>query len=562
MNRRSSIDYILLCLLVCIYAGMHPRPATAQDFVVTHSQPGNGEHSVQDTAVVSFFFSKSLPFDTDFIAGFSFVEPRGMLSVRDVLLDLDNGSPQRPRIVRFTVAHRSRTDYAWVIYGIACNDRNVATNTNPVCRRDEYLDVPFVLNYSTTENSGTLTAQGVIETGSSPLVESEELHHQVAVASFGRVDPAEMQPETGAGKVSNSHPILPETALAASDEMKRTVILMLSGYSTSEHTWRVRSSAAVASDGSFTFSTLRAEKLYPIAIRFKKNDNQTIEAFGIHDPDDRGVATAVDLTNGESPSLSMRMYPFASSNSSSAIERAGRAAGDEAWTRLRIQDLSTIRVDPETGVASAWTVGYLDEQDQYLALSLDPLAARFTIPSLPPPRIDRFDAGLLMDSQAIMSIAEQSGGSAFRNENPGTTVRMRLAGSNEIVRPDRELFWTVTYTAPTGDHRTFHLDPFDGSMLGLVDTHSGSEMISRFKGILAIYPNPASNQANISFSIDPAQRARLQVFDVLGRQVYSEEMESHANEHSIRTENLPSGAYIVRLNQGDRTWQSMITVLR
>jgi hypothetical protein len=139
---------------------------------------------------------------------------------------------------------------------------------------------------------------------------------------------------------------------------------------------------------------------------------------------------------------------------------------------------------------------------------------------------------------------------------------MRLAGSNEIVRPDRELFWTVTYTAPTGDHRTFHLDPFDGSMLGLVDTHSGSEMISRFKGILAIYPNPASNQANISFSIDPAQRARLQVFDVLGRQAYSEEMESHANEHSIRTENLPSGAYIVRLNQGDRTWQSMITVLR
>src|SRR5690606_31703522 len=69
----------------------------------------------------------------------------------------------------------------------------------------------------------------------------------------------------------------------------------------------------------------------------------------------------------------------------------------------------------------------------------------------------------------------------------------------------------------------------------------------------AVYPNPAREAATVAFSLDRPQDVTLEVLDVLGRVVRTEEVGSQAagpHEARLATAALPSGLYLVRL-RGD-----------
>ena len=70
---------------------------------------------------------------------------------------------------------------------------------------------------------------------------------------------------------------------------------------------------------------------------------------------------------------------------------------------------------------------------------------------------------------------------------------------------------------------------------------------------VSMYPNPVSSQATVSFDLKESCNVSYQVFDLTGRMVMNQNM-GRMNEGeqqiSINAENLSSGSYILRLNQG------------
>ena len=70
---------------------------------------------------------------------------------------------------------------------------------------------------------------------------------------------------------------------------------------------------------------------------------------------------------------------------------------------------------------------------------------------------------------------------------------------------------------------------------------------------VSMYPNPVSSQATLSFELMESCNVSYQVFDMTGRMVMSQNMGRFAEgEHQVNlnAENLSTGSYILRLNQG------------
>ena len=70
---------------------------------------------------------------------------------------------------------------------------------------------------------------------------------------------------------------------------------------------------------------------------------------------------------------------------------------------------------------------------------------------------------------------------------------------------------------------------------------------------VSMYPNPVASQATISFNVEESTNVSYQVFDMTGRMVMNQNMgRLNAGEHQVNfnTENLSTGNYILRLNQG------------
>ena len=70
---------------------------------------------------------------------------------------------------------------------------------------------------------------------------------------------------------------------------------------------------------------------------------------------------------------------------------------------------------------------------------------------------------------------------------------------------------------------------------------------------VAIYPNPVSTQATVSFELGESSNVSYQVFDINGRMVMNQNlgrMAEGAHQINVNTENLSTGSYILRLNQG------------
>ncbi|MCR5658269.1 MAG: T9SS type A sorting domain-containing protein [Bacteroidales bacterium] len=70
---------------------------------------------------------------------------------------------------------------------------------------------------------------------------------------------------------------------------------------------------------------------------------------------------------------------------------------------------------------------------------------------------------------------------------------------------------------------------------------------------VSLYPNPVQGEATVSFNVTGNTDVDFQVFDLMGRMVMSQNMgrfAEGAHEFRINTENLSTGTYILRLNQG------------
>lgn len=70
---------------------------------------------------------------------------------------------------------------------------------------------------------------------------------------------------------------------------------------------------------------------------------------------------------------------------------------------------------------------------------------------------------------------------------------------------------------------------------------------------VSMYPNPVRDEATISFELENSTNVSYQVYDITGRMVMNQNLgrlTEGSHQVNINTENLSTGSYILRLNQG------------
>ena len=69
------------------------------------------------------------------------------------------------------------------------------------------------------------------------------------------------------------------------------------------------------------------------------------------------------------------------------------------------------------------------------------------------------------------------------------------------------------------------------------------------KQVVKVYPNPTSSLINFSLNPDvDIQNARLEMFDILGRNVFSSNLNNHLT--TIDVSELPTGSYTYKISSG------------
>jgi len=68
-----------------------------------------------------------------------------------------------------------------------------------------------------------------------------------------------------------------------------------------------------------------------------------------------------------------------------------------------------------------------------------------------------------------------------------------------------------------------------------------------------VYPNPATGQFHLAFSVGKAANIQVTLSDMSGKQVYAESLSNYSGrfEKEINSGNLPAGTYIVNIQVGD-----------
>jgi hypothetical protein len=80
-----------------------------------------------------------------------------------------------------------------------------------------------------------------------------------------------------------------------------------------------------------------------------------------------------------------------------------------------------------------------------------------------------------------------------------------------------------------------------------------------------IFPNPASTNASVNYSLLTASRVSIEVYDVLGKklqQVVSEKEEAGEHHTSIATEKMPVGIYFLQIRANDQVESRKLILLR
>jgi hypothetical protein len=126
-----------------------------------------------------------------------------------------------------------------------------------------------------------------------------------------------------------------------------------------------------------------------------------------------------------------------------------------------------------------------------------------------------------------------------------------------------------TATTPTGTlvKYTIGQQSITGTKTGNVIVQQGFQQ-SNWNKIIATdnvvlintttYPNPFLDIINFQFSRFIGENASLIVYDVLGRQVYSNMLQIFENKTSVNLQVLPSAEYLVQLSNNIFTYHTKI----
>jgi len=112
-----------------------------------------------------------------------------------------------------------------------------------------------------------------------------------------------------------------------------------------------------------------------------------------------------------------------------------------------------------------------------------------------------------------------------------------------------------------------YLNPDDRCGYGIPDFGEASTALSSVypsfeSGQLTVYPNPSEGELNFGFVADTQVTGSLEMFDLMGRLVYSATVNANQGTNYLKIENLGlnAGLYQVRLNTGKKSYQKKVLI--
>lgn len=153
-----------------------------------------------------------------------------------------------------------------------------------------------------------------------------------------------------------------------------------------------------------------------------------------------------------------------------------------------------------------------------------------------------------------------------------------VRGSSAYYTSNNGTTWATDYTAPAGTYNHITLTRSGGSSMWAVRSNGG---ISRSLGPIGIqpishevprnfslsqnYPNPFNPSTVIRFQVAGSKFVRLNVYDILGRNIASlvnEQLQPGTYEVNFNGENLPSGVYFYRIEAGSFTDSKQMVLVK
>ena len=107
-----------------------------------------------------------------------------------------------------------------------------------------------------------------------------------------------------------------------------------------------------------------------------------------------------------------------------------------------------------------------------------------------------------------------------------------------------------TFTTP-GVH-DYLCSPHPGSMFGAITVNESSASLEEASVLsISLYPNPSSDYIKI-ISSDLSETVKIDVFDVLGKQTFSD-LTNDINNYSLDVSNLKSGIYFITISTKNKS---------
>lgn len=198
---------------------------------------------------------------------------------------------------------------------------------------------------------------------------------------------------------------------------------------------------------------------------------------------------------------------------------------------------------------------------------------RFSYDDIIPVELARFDAQ--RDGENTVRLAWKT---ASETNNSGFALQRQVAGTNAswttvhfaegagtTSEPQSYQFTDkgLPYEAETVRYRLKQVD-FDGT------THFSNEVEVQLGtpnrlALQAPFPNPVRNQATVRYELPEATEVHIALYDVLGRRVATPvdgRKDAGRAQVRLRTQHLPSGTYVLRLQASEQTRTQQLTVVK
>ncbi len=533
-------------------------------FSVVSSTPSEGKTGVATTTSINITFSAAI--DTSQHFGFNGwaldvfdISPSNDITINSVTYSKDL------KTAIFNVTNTANVDFSWIILTARSNS-------------GQYLDKPFVLNYSTSSSGGTNTVSGTLTYNGT--------HPHNAVIGLTTTPPTYL-----------SNPLKISSGTGASTSSVNIGGAPIILYSTN----------VSGTDGTYTIKNVRNGTYYPIAIEDVNSDGNfnllNGDAAGYLDANHDGNPDSIKVDNANISNIDFPLksygYAKASAYLSKAITEAAKYANDQQlyyiistdptvgsdglatiWAYIFFsptQKLSTVVFGSAGGVQSDTTSNYNNIVSKLNSSGFNTVQANSKFVNPLPSNF--------VDSDVAMKTADganTNSGTSFRNyysvTNDSLTVTMvaGMAGKKYPADTTKNV-WTITYNGYenlntagfTGTSYYVLIDMSTGNVLttGGVATGIQSSPVQKPSKISLEqnYPNPFNPSTNIDFTITQASHVKLSVFDILGRKVATLiNNKMTAGIHSIRFDasRLSSGVYFYRLDTGGQSITKKLTLIK